>query len=237
MTDAPELITPPARWRPNGWYAVRPVESVKWEVDQWTNGLWAHHDRATPGDDSMYAEIGARFVMPDEAVNIPAHVAETAAQWWFSHQPPADPSDDDLIHGMVGWTYLSTEDQDWHRAMFGNLLAYIVPQVSAWAGWPVRLPVPLEHLTEELAWILGRPNFSVARYAHLFRDVAGVKIAPKGEEEQAFILHHWLVLYMRHGPTGWRAVANAEIAKLVSEGTAKGVIKPKKPAPTKGTDR
>lgn len=68
-----------------------------------------------------------------------------------------------------------------------------------------------DELTEELAEILGRPNFTCGKIAHAYRDGGGHKIPPKAEAEQAFVLHRFVKLQAEHGDS-WKNIANAEIA-------------------------
>ena len=66
-----------------------------------------------------------------------------------------------------------------------------------------------EELTDELRFVMGRPNFWCGPLAHVFQ-AAGYDIPKKAEAEQAFIIH-WLVkLVLQHG-SEWRTVARIEL--------------------------
>jgi hypothetical protein len=66
---------------------------------------------------------------------------------------------------------------------------------------PTRAQLPAE-LNADLTEILGMPNFRCSPIAHAFRS-AGRAIPPRAEDEQAFVLHWLLTLYLEHG-TDWR---------------------------------
>ena len=53
-------------------------------------------------------------------------------------------------------------------------------------------------LTPAIRAVLGLPNFRTGPIAHLFR-AAGHDIKPRLEDEQAFVLHRFLVLALEHG--------------------------------------
>lgn len=67
----------------------------------------------------------------------------------------------------------------------------------------------LPPLTEEMAFILGRPNFACAPIAQALRR-HGQVIATKAEAEQAAFIWWGLTLYLEHGD-GWRALAEQEM--------------------------
>lgn len=52
--------------------------------------------------------------------------------------------------------------------------------------------------TDDVQWILGRPNFWCGPIAHQLVKL-GHKIAPKAEAEQAYVLHWLLGLHEKHG--------------------------------------
>lgn len=60
--------------------------------------------------------------------------------------------------------------------------------------------------TGELQFILGRPNFWCAQFAHLMRKAHGLAIAERSEDEQAWFMCWALRLYALHGDE-WRDVA------------------------------
>lgn len=67
----------------------------------------------------------------------------------------------------------------------------------------MRLPA----MTDELIWILGRPNFACAGIANVLRGM-GQEIKEKSEDEQAAAIYWMLNIYLEHGE-GWREVAQA----------------------------
>jgi hypothetical protein len=70
-------------------------------------------------------------------------------------------------------------------------------------------------MDDELAFILGRPNFRCVGIANTFRVKGGVQIAHRAEAEQAFVIHWLIGLYLEHGD-GWRAIADAELSRFKS---------------------
>lgn len=64
-------------------------------------------------------------------------------------------------------------------------------------------------LNADLIEILGRPNFTCGRIAATFR-AAGRTIKTRAEDEQAFVLHWLLGLYLKHGAE-WRDRAEEEL--------------------------
>ena len=73
-----------------------------------------------------------------------------------------------------------------------------------------------EDLDDELAWILGRPNFTCGHLAAVLRK-SGAQIATRAEAEQAAVIHWMLKLYFRHG-AAWREHAAAEVERLRNGG-------------------
>lgn len=91
------------------------------------------------------------------------------------------------------------------------------------AGWearptPAAAPAPVEAggwgllLTDDLKFILGRPNFWCGPYAHLLR-AAGQDIEPKAEQEQAAVIH-WLLDFYQADQLNWRAKVSEEVKRL-----------------------
>jgi hypothetical protein len=76
---------------------------------------------------------------------------------------------------------------------------------AATGAWPFEL-------NDDLRFVLGRPNFWCAPFAHAFRK-AGHAIPTNAEEEQAFVLHWLTGLVLKHGEN-WREVAQAEYKAL-----------------------
>jgi hypothetical protein len=68
----------------------------------------------------------------------------------------------------------------------------------------------LPPLNEELAWILGRPCFAVARIGRRLHDLGLYVVDTKAEAEQAAAIHSMLGLYLKHGD-GWREVAESTL--------------------------
>lgn len=66
-----------------------------------------------------------------------------------------------------------------------------------------------ETLDDELRFILGMQNFRACPMAHLFR-AAGAEIKTKCEDEQAYVLHWMIGLYLKHGKE-WMQYANADL--------------------------
>jgi hypothetical protein len=64
-------------------------------------------------------------------------------------------------------------------------------------------------ITPEIAEVLSLPNFRTGPLAHLYR-AAGHDIRPRFEDEQAFVLHRFLLLALEHGDD-WRRHADADI--------------------------
>lgn len=80
-----------------------------------------------------------------------------------------------------------------------------------------------EHMTKDLEFALGRPNFQMAKYAHLFRD-AGHDIARKAEAEQAFVIHELVKCVLMHGEKwddAFQAKVNAAVAKVKERANGK----------------
>lgn len=74
------------------------------------------------------------------------------------------------------------------------------------------LPAYPEELTPELREVLGWPNFKCAPVAHAFQ-ASGYPIAKRAEDEQAFVLHWFTKLVLRHGGQWWEKACE-EIASL-----------------------
>lgn len=70
-----------------------------------------------------------------------------------------------------------------------------------------------ETLTPELADILGRPCFMFIKLARVFR-AAGFDIEKSAEAEQAFFLHRFMGHWFKHGETGWRDAAEADLQEM-----------------------
>ena len=62
---------------------------------------------------------------------------------------------------------------------------------------------------DEVRWILGRPNFSVARLAQRLQQMDPLYKATeaRAEDEQAVAIHWMLNLYLKHGRE-WRSEAD-----------------------------
>lgn len=75
-------------------------------------------------------------------------------------------------------------------------------------------------LTDDLRWILGRPNFWCASVAHVLRQ-DGHEIATKAEDEQAAVIHWLMSLYLQFGDE-WREVATSESKRIADEAAKNG---------------
>ncbi len=58
-------------------------------------------------------------------------------------------------------------------------------------------------MTDDITWILGRPNFACAPIAHALRAAGDMKIETRGEAEQAHVIH-WLLKMALDHPEDWR---------------------------------
>lgn len=67
-------------------------------------------------------------------------------------------------------------------------------------------------LTPVIKSVLGMMCFKTSPYAHIYQ-AAGFDIPKKTEEEQAFILHRWLLLALLHG-NDWPLIAQKEVEEL-----------------------
>ncbi|MFT0167541.1 hypothetical protein ACLKMY_00735 [Paraburkholderia mimosarum] len=74
------------------------------------------------------------------------------------------------------------------------------------------LPTYPDEITPELREVLGWPNFRCGPVAHVFQ-AAGYDIAERAEDEQAFVLHWFVKLVLRHGADWW-SVASDELSSL-----------------------
>jgi len=83
-------------------------------------------------------------------------------------------------------------------------------------------PVVLPEINEDLVDILGRPNFTCSGIAGLFRR-NGADIKRKSENEQAFVIHWLIGVYLTHG-SEWRATAEAELKSIADKIKADGYI-------------
>jgi len=71
-------------------------------------------------------------------------------------------------------------------------------------------------LTPDLIEILGMPNFRAGPIAHAFRDAGRAEIKRRSEDEQAFVLHWLLGLYLKHG-ADWRPKAGEILTQVINE--------------------
>ena len=69
-------------------------------------------------------------------------------------------------------------------------------------------------LDETVRFIMGRPCFVLAPYAHRLREL-GHKIECRAEDEQAYTMHWLLHLYFKHG-ADW----NKEALRILKAGDA-----------------
>lgn len=85
----------------------------------------------------------------------------------------------------------------------------------------------LPALNDDLIEILGRPNFACGQMAHAFK-AAGYAIKEKAEDEQAFIIHWLLGLYLAD-PENWRKQAGKELGDVVDKAKSKTTPLPEPP--------
>lgn len=69
-------------------------------------------------------------------------------------------------------------------------------------------------LSDDLTFILGRPNFWCAPYARGLRAL-GQQIPTHAEEEQAAVIH-WLLQHYLANPTDWREAVKADLEKATA---------------------
>ena len=55
--------------------------------------------------------------------------------------------------------------------------------------------------TDDVKWILSKPNFWCAPIAHRLVKLGLAKIEARSEDEQAYVLHWLLCLHEKHGAT------------------------------------
>lgn len=60
-----------------------------------------------------------------------------------------------------------------------------------------------DEMTDDITWILGRPNFACAPIAHALRTAGDMRIETRGEAEQAHVIH-WLLKMALDHPEDWR---------------------------------
>lgn len=71
-----------------------------------------------------------------------------------------------------------------------------------------------DELNDDLAEILGRPNFACGQLAHLMVKVGDADIPRKAEAEQAAVIFKLLGFYAERG-TEWRAAAGEWIDDMI----------------------
>jgi hypothetical protein len=83
-------------------------------------------------------------------------------------------------------------------------------------------------LTPALRDILGMMCFQLGKLAHVYHavgefvDHAGQPLNQRAEDEQAFVLHKFLLLWVQHGD-GWREAASEELRRVADKARAAGV--------------
>lgn len=70
-------------------------------------------------------------------------------------------------------------------------------------------------MTPAIAEVLGIMIWQSGELGRIFRQ-AGFDIKPKAEAEQAFVLHRFLLLALKHGDS-WRKEAGADIAAQINK--------------------
>lgn len=88
------------------------------------------------------------------------------------------------------------------------------PQQAAADGGTNPLAFPRE-MTNAVAEVLGLMNFQTGPIAHGYR-AAGHDIKKRCEDEQAFVLHRFLLLALEHGPD-WRKHAAEDMRAAAAE--------------------
>lgn len=77
-------------------------------------------------------------------------------------------------------------------------------------------------LTEDLRTILGMMCFQLGPIAHGYQaagefvGVEGLELKKRAEDEQAFMLHKLIAIWIEHGD-GWRAVAADELERIAAK--------------------
>lgn len=71
-----------------------------------------------------------------------------------------------------------------------------------------------DELNEDLAEILGRPNFTCGQLAHLMVKVGDAEIPLKAEAEQAAVIFKLLGFYAAHG-ADWKKAASDWIDDMI----------------------
>ena len=67
--------------------------------------------------------------------------------------------------------------------------------------------------TEDVQWILGRPNYACHDIAKILR-ISGIEIDTKAEAEQARVIYWMLEMQEKHGDD-WREEANKELETIL----------------------
>lgn len=75
-------------------------------------------------------------------------------------------------------------------------------------------------LTDDVKWILGKPNFWCGPIAHQLVRLGLAKIPARAEEEQAYVLHWLLCLHEIHGSS-----FRVEAEKILTGGLGSTFIK------------
>jgi hypothetical protein len=98
---------------------------------------------------------------------------------------------------------------DWREQDPDKAIEHAHDGAEATAAEPMTYP---EEMTTAIRTVLGRPNFTCIRIAHLLR-LSGVEIAHKAEDEQANVIHFLLKFALRHGEM-WADIAEEELMAL-----------------------
>lgn len=161
-------------------------------------GAWQHHSHANAFDVEAFADSLQRNCEPylaekihyatDESANTRSWRLELFSVPTNAHNP--EPFKDAMIAYLM---------------RFNTTPQPTTPQPDKW--------VP--EMTDELRWILGRPNFVCARLAQTLRNM-GHEIKPKAEDEQAAVIHWMLTLHEKHGDQ-WKAEAESVLKSAKSE--------------------
>ncbi|MGC6386532.1 hypothetical protein ACMV8I_02560 [Ewingella sp. S1.OA.A_B6] len=110
---------------------------------------------------------------------------------------------------IVTWSGTNREKGITRDVDFRFLRFDVQPGQQLFTAAQAQKPVAFPDINEDLVEILGRPNFTCSGIAEIFRG-NGADIKRKSENEQAFIIHWLIGVYLTHG-SDWRLVAEASL--------------------------
>lgn len=126
------------------------------------------------------------------------------------------------VGDIVAWSGADREKGITRDVDFRFLRFDVQPGQQLFTAAQAQNPVVFPDINEDLVEILGRPNFTCSGIAELFRG-NGADIKRKSENEQAFIIHWLIGVYLTHG-SDWRLVAEAELKVIADKIKAAGCI-------------